>query len=151
MAQEDLHEELQAIYKEGEEATQTSHHEEYFITDWECDYKDIGEYDSMEELNDLAEQMEQLDEDEQTAVKLILDNGISKTIEEAQANLENIYNTGQTSMEDVAIEYVNSTNGLDGMADNLTYYFDYEALGRDMDIDGTYLEDEEGYIWEYIE
>ena len=53
-------------------------------------------------------------------------------------------------MEDVAYNYVNDCGLLESMPESLQGYFNYEALGRDMEINGTYLEDEKGEIWEYV-
>ncbi len=61
---DDLEDKVKTILKRGDEACLSFvDHEEYFITDWECDYKDIGEYDDIHALNELAETMEELDED----------------------------------------------------------------------------------------
>ena len=138
------------LYNGRNECGDSHHHEEYFITDWECDYKDIQEYDDPYELNDLAEKMQNLDEEQQAAVKLMLENYIVNDIDSAIEHLDDIHNTGQTSMEDVAIEYVDSTGALEAMPSNMRYYFDYESLGSDMEIDGTYITDDEGYYWEYV-
>ena len=44
-----------------------------------------------------------------------------------------------SDMEDVAMEYVEETGLLHDVPDNLKYYFDYKAYGRDMDIEGTFI------------
>ncbi len=123
-------------------------HEEYFITDYECEYYDIDEYESLDTLNDLAEKMSNLTEDEQTATKLMLENYIADTIDVAIEHLDDIHNTGQTNMEDIAYNY--AQEAVENMPSNMRYYFDYEALGHDMETNGTYLEDSEGYLWEYV-
>ena len=53
-------------------------------------------------------------------------------------------------MEDIAYNYVNNCGLLDTMPENLRYYFDYEALGRDMELNGSYYGDNEGILWEYV-
>jgi len=126
------------------------HHEEYFITDFECDYMKIGEYDSLTNLNEIAQKMEDLEEDERTAVKLILDNGVAKNLDAAIEQVENLICTGETKMEDVAHSYIENTGALQNMPESLQFYFDYEALGRDMEINGTYFEDDEGVLWEFV-
>ncbi len=60
----ELYAEIRSILIKGKRACKSSHHhEEIFITDFECSYKDIGEYDDVFKLNETAEQMEELDED----------------------------------------------------------------------------------------
>ncbi len=54
-------------------------HEEYFITD----YMNIDEYDSLTKLNEIAQKMDELDEDERTAVKLLLENNFVNDIDSA--------------------------------------------------------------------
>jgi len=53
-------------------------------------------------------------------------------------------------MEDVAYNYIEETGALKDMPKSLQGYFDYEKLGRDMEIEGSYFEDSEGVIWEYV-
>ncbi len=141
---------ISEVLTEGETISGSEDHEEYFITDFECDYYDISEYESLDVLNDLARKMEDLDEDEQTAVKLMLENYLVDGINSAVEHLEDIHNTGQTNMEDVAYNYVEEAGTLENMPQSMRYYFDYEALGSDMELNGTYLEDSEGYLWEYV-
>ena len=138
------------LYRGRKACEDEHHHEETFITDWECDYMDIEEYSDIYELNKIAERMESLDDDERTAVKLLLENGVVSDLNEAIEKKEDIRNTGENCMENVAYNYVQDCGMLDGMAESLQCYFDYEALGRDMDINGSYYEDEEGTIWECV-
>ncbi len=68
----ELYAEVRSILIKGKRTCKSiHHHEEIFITDFECDYKDIGEYDDVFKLNELAEQMEELDEDTQDKLKAL--------------------------------------------------------------------------------
>lgn len=58
--------------------------------------------------------------------------------------------TGESKMEDVAYNYIEETGALRDMPENLQFYFDYEALGRDMEINGSFYTDKNGIIWEYM-
>jgi antirestriction protein len=64
-------------------------------------------------------------------------------IDEAIENLDNMFCTGESKMEDIAYNFIEESGALQG-------YFDYEALGRDMEIEGSYFRDDEGIFWEYI-
>ena len=53
------------------------------------------------------------------------------------------------SREDVARYYVEETGQLGEVPANLQNYIDYQALGRDMEIEGNYLVTSHG-VFEYI-
>lgn len=38
---------------------------------------------------------------------------------------------------------------LDGVPDSIARYFDFEAFGRDMEYDGTWIETDDGFICVY--
>lgn len=135
----------------GKKICNSSHyHEEYFITDYECDYMKIDEYESLTKLNEIAQKVDSLDDEERTAVKLMLENYIVDSMDEAIENIDNIICTGEEKMEDVAYSYIGESGALQGMAESLQGYFDYEALGRDMEIEGNYFRDKENILWEYV-
>jgi len=151
MSQEELAQAIQNELEIGQKICKHTHlHEEYFISDFECDYMKIGEYDSLETLNETAQKMENLLMQEKTAVKLMLENSIVNSIEDAIENLDNMICTGETKMEDIAYNYIEESGVLQNMPESLQGYFDYEALGRDMEIEGSYFRDDERIFWEYI-
>ena len=51
------------------------HHEETFITDFECDYMEIGEYDDIYKLNEIAQEMEELSECDLKKYTAMIDAG----------------------------------------------------------------------------
>lgn len=117
--------------------------EEFFISDYETCITGlkIGEYESIEKLNQLAEQFDELDEND----KLIFEAYANYTdFEEVLEKLNNnelegcvYYNCDD--MEDVAYQVVEETGLLESIPENLHYYFDFEAYGRDLDIEGTFI------------
>jgi len=123
---------------------------EMFIADFEGETLGMIHGDeSVEEAYIVAEQIDPLSDDEITAITLMIEAGVVSNTHEAIDKLDDIHNTGESKMEDVAYNYVNDCGLLESMPESLKGYFDYEALGRDMEINGTYLEDEKGEIWEY--
>ena len=58
--------------------------------------------------------------------------------------------TGESKMEDVAYNYIEESGALRDMPESLQGYFDYEALGHDMETEWSYFRDYEGTLWEYI-
>ena len=130
----------------GEVATNDYYgeYEEFFITDYECDYLEIGEYDNLDHLNEIAETVEALDDSEQTIVKALLDEGYS--LEDALDKVDDCYLwTGCNDMTDVAYQYIEETGMLNNVG-TLANYFDYEAFGRDMSFDGHWIETDEGML-----
>lgn len=119
-------------------------YEEFFITDYECDYMQIGEYDSIERLNEIAEAVEDLEESQQAILKALLNDGYD--LEEALEKIDDcILWAGCNDMTDVAYQYVDECGLLDN-AGVLANYFDYEAFGRDLSFEGTWLETDEGML-----
>ena len=116
-------------------------HEEYFITDYECNFYHINEYDSVKKLNEIAEKLNELDEEErEVAETLISDLGFS--VDEAIETVENgdyrIY-YDCSGMDDVAYQVVQECGYLENVPENVARYFDYESFGRDLSIEGTFL------------
>jgi len=59
-----LAESIENVLQEGKSICEDEYfHEEYFITDFECDYMEIEEYSNLTKLNEIAEAMESIDED----------------------------------------------------------------------------------------
>lgn len=117
-------------------------YEEYAIHDYEAPFK-ISEYASLESLNDIANRMASLSDQEGKGLGEIIDMGYE--IEEALTILEDsIFYYDCKTMSDVAYEICEETNMLEGMPERLQCYFDYEAFGRDLAIEGTFIEIEYG-------
>lgn len=115
-------------------------YEEHFITDYETDITGlkVGEYDSIEDLNELAETLEDLDEYEREIVEAMISEGYN--LEEALEKKDDcmIYNDCN-DMEDVAREYAEETGLLDSIPENIRNYFDFEAFGFDMSFEGHFV------------
>lgn len=124
-------------------------YEEYFITDYECDIDglEIGEYSNLEELNELAETLEDMDDADAKAFTAYIQNG--SNFEEALEGVQNgdyriYYNCND--MEDVAMEVVEECGYLQNVPENVARYFDYEAFGRDLAIEGTFIYVDGDYV-----
>lgn len=117
------------------------YYEEYFITDYENDYGyKVDEYEDLDILNQIAEQLEDLDEEQKDAVHAYtecVDDDIDRAVETVTNGDYRVYYDCD-DMADVAYEVVQECGYLDQMPENLRNYFDYEAFGRDLDIEGTF-------------
>ena len=117
--------------------------EEFFISDYETCITGlkIGEYESIEKLNELAEQFQELDEYDRLIFEAYANyTDFEEVLEKLNNNeLEGCVYYDCDNMEDVAEQVVEAMGLLDQMPENLRYYFDFEAYGRDLDIEGTFI------------
>lgn len=114
------------------------------IADYETDISGlkVSEYDNILELNTIAEEIDNLSDDELIAFQAYLEqyaNNMEQALEEVrQGNYRIYYNCD--NMSDVAYQIVNESGLLDGVPEQVKMYFDYEAYGRDIDIEGTFIQ-----------
>ena len=120
-------------------------YEEVFCADWECRIPGLkySEYPDYERLNSIAAEWEEMYDDDREAVQIRM-SLCGEDFETALDHMEDvrIYH-GCKDMTDVAYEYVDDTGMLDSAPEYLRNYFDYEAFGRDMGIEGCFEYSEE--------
>lgn len=123
-------------------------YEEFAIHDYEAPFP-IDEYDSIDHLNHLYGLIQEI---EGTPIYEELQEILGywfKNIEELLEHHEEIICYADCdSMQDVAEHYIEETGVLNALPENMRYYFDYQALGRDMEIEGNYLVTSHG-VFEY--
>lgn len=117
VSEEDLKKVFQRIGISNEPDESGNYYEEYFITDYECDFYNVGEYESIDTLNEIAEQLEELDEEQQDVVKAM----------------------------------ISECGYLTNVPDNVARYFDYEAFGRDLRLEGTFIFTDNGACVEVMQ
>lgn len=126
-------------------------YEEAFISDSETDVAGLNdyihEYSGIDDLNKLAEELENLDSYELDVFSAMLDYGLDtdEALSKIKDNEYMLYD-GCYSMADVAERYADEAGLLDSIPEELRYYFDFECYGRDMKIEGQFVESESGYI-----
>lgn len=123
--------------------------EEVMISDYEGDW-DIGEYDGIFELNELAETLAELDDYERELVEtLIRERGddIEEAIDTIQCGNYRVHD-GCYDMSDVAREILCEDEDFNSIPDHLQNYFDFEAYGRDLDIEGNFYDMGDGRFLE---
>ena len=140
ISQEELHEVFERIGINEE-------YEEYFITDYECDFYEVGEYENIDTLNDIAERIEELDEEESKVVKALMSE-LGYTLDDAIDKVDSgdyrIY-SDCNDMTDVSYEVVEECDYLRNVPETVARYFDYEAFGRDFRIND--LVESDGYLF----
>jgi antirestriction protein len=105
-------------------------YEEYFFTDWDCDFEhSFGEYESIEDINEIAEQIEEWDEDtfnaacENWGVKYVIGEDPDNYI--LYSDINDDYDLGYYWAVDSGCYDLSSMG-------SLSNYFDYESFGRDI-------------------
>lgn len=112
------------------------------IADYETDIigLKVSEYDNILELNTIAEEINNLSDDELIALQAYLEEyNMEQALEEVRQGNYTIYYDCD-DMSDVAYQVVNESGLLDGVPEQVKMYFDYEAYGRDIDIEGTFIQ-----------
>lgn len=149
MDEDDLKAKITEILSTGAKVCGDGEHEELFITDYECQFMRLNEYDNIEKLNEIAEAVDGLQEHELKAIRFLMDNNLVNDLEEAIERYENVIIHEDATMEDLAYEFVNECYNLDSLPSIIANNIDYEAIGREMEMDGRYFE-EDGDIYEYL-
>ena len=149
MDEDDLKSKIDEILSIGAKACGDTEHEEIFITSFECDFMEIGEYDDPYKLNEIAQKMERMNDHFKKITKFLLSNNLVSNLNEAIEEAENVIIHENTTMEDISYEYVNECYDLDSLPSIISNNIDYKSIARDMEIEGRYFE-VDGDIYEYI-
>lgn len=116
-------------------------YEEYAIHDYELPFE-ISEYTSIEEVNRLAGLVQEvvsagIAEEDVKPLCRALNNGIEELAEKAE---DIVFYSGADDMSDVAYRIVEESGGVGELPQEIReLYFDYEAYGRDLDIEGRFV------------
>lgn len=140
MDEDELQEAVQGILGNDEECA---------IHDYEAVFE-ISEYDNITRINEIAQILDDLGEDEEV-IRAILGNwtDIDYGLGILQEREYQVY-SGCSSMADVAQEILDEQGTLDKLPEELRSYFDYAAYGRDLELNGTFLEaDHDSYVEVY--
>ena len=118
--------ELEAVF---ERIGINEQYEEYFFTDWECPFETgLGEYESIESVNELAEELEQADE-------ALVEAIIEATGYDLRVALDHtdraIFYQGMT-LEGLAHEYVDMLC----LPEIALRYFDYDKYANELEDEG---------------
>lgn len=152
-------EELQAVFKRigiGAKDDFGQPYEEWFIADYDCYvpglYDVLGEYESLDELNYLANKIEELSKDEwevfNAAVEMGEYTGSVKDLINLTEKLDcyNFYSDIHSD-SDLGYYWIEESGAYDTTAmGSLSSYIDYEAFGRDIRLDEGGEFTDYGYI-----
>ena len=126
-------ERIGCYYEDEDGEPHNEEYEEFFFTDWECEADlNLGEYENIDVLNELAEKMDEWDEDllkaacEIWSINEVIDNGPDDYY--LLNDVNNDYDLGYYWIEESGCYDLSSMG-------NLSNYFDYERFGRDVAIE----------------
>lgn len=136
LSEEELQERLDEILAAKDEDGDL-YGEEWAIHDYEAPFE-ISEYDSPFKINEIAERLEDADIDEDV-FKAICDcvSSLDEAISVVEDNEYSLYEKC-SDMGDVAYEWYEQTGMMRDIPDHLQNYIDWDAVGRDMEINGNY-------------
>lgn len=107
-------------------------YEEFFFTDWDCDFShNFGEYENIEKLNELAESLKAWEDEKEKFEAACEIWNFNEVIENSPddyclySDINTDYDLGYYWIEE------SGCYNLSNMG-NLSNYFDYEAFGRDV-------------------
>jgi len=115
-------------------------YEKFFITDYESDIEnlEIDEFQDIDELNEMAEAIGDFNYIEIKILDLFLKNyDIQEAIEEVKNHDYYVYEDCE-NMADVAYMIINESGLLDEMPEIVKIYFDYEAYGKDLEMERNF-------------
>lgn len=128
--------------------------EEFFFTDYESEVadltKELGEIENYEDLQELAEKLEELEKGEREVFEASLEVEPCKCASACSWRIDTLGEwmlyENVNSDYDLGEYYAEEGGILNNIPENLRYYFDFEAYGRDISIEegGTYTS--KGYL-----
>ena len=129
------------------------YYEEYFITDYENDIVGIGdvisEYSSVQALNELAQRLEELSDDEADKLGAVLEYEACRSVSEVLELLDKLDEfdllTDVTDDEELGYYYAEECCSID-IPENIQPYFDYEAYGRNIRLESSCLYTSYGFL-----
>ena len=143
---DNLDETLSKILRAGEamcfiEENYFEKHEEYFITDFEwedIELFEIGEYENIFALNETLFRLVQLNQRELKAIRFLLSEQIALNLEDAYYKADDVTIYENQTISDIAYELLNKCYDLDKLPNIITSHIDYDAIARDLELDGNY-------------
>ncbi len=129
--------EISAVIEQIQEETGA---EEIIISDYENIPFEIGEYSNPYQINEQAEELDEYDEYDRMILDCLMEEA-GMDFDEAREVLDNgnyRFYDDCYNMTDVAYAIIDECGDLNGVPEHIARYFDYEAYGRDLDLEGHF-------------
>jgi antirestriction protein len=142
--EEKLNQTIKEILVWGEKVCKDgSIHEEYFLTDWEGEeFFQVEEYTDVYELNKEVARFNELDLDDsqKKCVSFLMSENIVLNLDDAIDKSEEVIIYEDFDFEKLSCQIADEIYCLDEYPQFVSNYFDYEALARDLELEGFYHE-----------
>ena len=140
---ETIQECIERVLKKGDELSDLSFSDEVFISDYEWEEEEIfsvQEYSDIYALRDKIILLSELEPYQQKSVKFLLDYGIVNDLDEAIEKADEVICYENSTMKDVAEDWLEQCYDLDSMPTIITSNIDYNAVACELSACGEYFE-----------
>ena len=137
---------IDRILTRGDELSGLSNSEEVFISDYEWTGEDaneifpVHEYSDIYTLRDKIILLAELEEYQVKSVKFLLDYSIVNDLNEAIEKIAETVCFENSTMKDVAEDWLDQCYDLDSMPTIITSNIDYDSVAYELSISGEYFE-----------
>lgn len=134
---------IDRVLKRGDELSGLSHSEEIFISDYEWTNEEIfsvHEYSDIYALRDKIILLAELEPYQLKSVKFLLDFGIVNDLNEAIEKADDVVCYENSTMKDVAEDWLEQCYDLDSMPTIITSNIDYDSVASELSMSGEYFE-----------
>ena len=105
------------------------------------------QYSNPYELNrKIALIEENIEPHQHKSVKVLLENGLATSLEDAISKIDELIVYPNSTMTDIAEQYIEEYTDLNGYHPLIINHIDYEGIGRDLEIEGSYFRDGSDYF-----
>jgi hypothetical protein len=140
---ETIQECIDRVLKRGDKLSSLSDSEEIFISDYEWDEEEIfsvQEYSDIYALRDKILLLSELEPYQMKSVKFLLDYGIVNDLNEAIEKADDVVCYENSTMKEVAEDWLEQCYDLDSMPTIITSNIDYDAVAYELSISGEFYE-----------
>jgi hypothetical protein len=140
---ETIQECIDRVLKRGDKLSSLSDSEEIFISDYEWDEEEIfsvQEYSDIYALRDKILLLSELEPYQMKSVKFLLDYGIINDLNEAIEKADDVVCYENSTMKEVAEDWLEQCYDLDSMPTIITSNIDYDTVAYELSISGEYFE-----------
>ncbi len=149
--EDELSQTIREILKMGEEACKDENHDEYFLTDWDEEFFEVGEYTNMYELNKEVARFNELDLDDSSkkCVNFLMSENIVSNLDEALEKYEEVQIFEDINFLDLSYQIVDEQFNFDELPQFVSNYFDYEKFASDLELDNYTAIDGDIFYYPY--
>ncbi len=119
--------------------------EEWIILDYEAPFK-IHEYVDINQLNEIADQLEEVATENLNYLGELLDMGVFSDFVDAVERIDQVNVTEYTTWSSFAEDYIAESGDLVGVSELIQFHIDYEGIGRELAMESEFIQMSDGVI-----